>query len=48
MGEFRELTADLPDDWPMQLAVGENDVFAYHEADASVDLTNRCVVISGG
>jgi hypothetical protein len=47
MGEFRELTADLPDDWPVQLAVGENDAFTYHEADASADLTNRRVVITG-
>jgi hypothetical protein len=47
MGEFRELTADLPADWPVQLAVAEADGFTFHEADASVDMTNRCVVISG-
>ena len=47
MGEFRELTADVPDGWPILLEVrrGDND-FTFAETDASVDLVNREVVIS--
>ena len=46
MGEFRELTAEVPDDWPILLQVrhGDND-FTDAPADASVDLTNRAVEI---
>jgi hypothetical protein len=46
MGEFRELTADIPDDWPVKwvMRTGEND-FTHHPADASVDQANRCVEI---
>lgn len=47
MGELRELTADVPDGWPVQLAVRHGaDDFTFAETDASVDLTNRVVVIS--
>ena len=47
MGEFRELTEDVPDEWPVELAVrhGDDD-FTVAQTDASVDLTNRVVVIS--
>jgi hypothetical protein len=48
MGEFRELTADVPDDQPIQLSLAgaADGEFTFHDADASVDLTNRRVVIS--
>lgn len=47
MGEFRELTGDLPDDWPMVhvTRIADNE-FSYAEADASVDESNRQVLIS--
>jgi hypothetical protein len=48
MGEFRELTADVPDDWPIQLSIAgdEDGEFTFHDADATVALTNGCVEIS--
>ena len=44
MREFRELTADVPGDWPLVwvMRTGDSD-FTHHEADASVDLTNHTV-----
>jgi hypothetical protein len=47
MGEFRKLTADVPDDWPVQYVVrcGDND-FHFYPADAIVDHTSRAVEIS--
>ena len=47
MGEFRELTANVPDEWPIFLQVrhGDND-FTFAPTDASVDITNRTVDIA--
>ncbi len=46
MGEFRELTADVPDDWPMIYVVRTPpDDFEFYPADASVDGANRTVDI---
>lgn len=46
MGEFRELTADVPDEWPLIYVVREaGDEFRFYPADASVDLTGRTVEI---
>jgi hypothetical protein len=46
MGEFRELTADVPDDWRVMYVVREPDEeFRFYPADASVSETNRTVDI---
>ena len=46
MGEFRELTADVPDDWPILLVSrhGDHDFTSAH-TDAAIDLTGRAVEI---
>lgn len=46
MREFRELTSDVPDEWPLTLTVREGDDFTSAPADASVDLTGRCVEVA--
>jgi hypothetical protein len=46
MGEFRELTGDVPDEWPIELALeDETDHFRFADADASVDMTSQRVQI---
>lgn len=45
IGEFRELTSDVPGDWPMLYTVLGGDDMALNPADATVDLTGRAVLI---
>lgn len=45
MGEFRELTADIPDDWPLIHVQGEDDWFAFRPADASVNVGEHQVEV---
>lgn len=46
LGEFRQLTADLPDDWPMVYVLRVGGGFSAHPADANVDLTNHQVDVT--
>ena len=46
LGAFRELTADVPDEWPIFLQVRhEDNDFTLAPTDGSVDVTNRTVEI---
>ena len=46
MGEFRELTQRVPNDWPMFLVTQEDDQFVPAPIDASVYVTGQCVEIT--
>ena len=48
LDEFRELTADLPGDYPVVYVLQAGGGFSAHPADASVDLTNHRVDITAG
>ena len=45
LGEFRELTGDLPDDWPVIYVLQVGGGFSAHSADASVNLTEHWVEV---
>ena len=45
MGEFRKLTADVPDEWPMIHVQDWGDGFTCRPADASVNLTEHQVEV---